>query len=135
MNISYLSHTTGLKAGAINNIIALMDEGASIPFIARYRKDMTGGATDEALRAFDKAYQMHLKVLKRQSEIIKRLSERELLTDALESEIKEAHTLASLEDIYLPYKGKKAHERKRRLMRAWHHLLIRCNQWVILSIG
>ncbi len=108
MNISYLSHTTGLKAGAINNIIALMDEGASIPFIARYRKDMTGGATDEALRAFDKAYQMHLKVLKRQSEIIKRLSERELLTDALESEIKEAHTLAFLEDIYLPYKGKKS---------------------------
>lgn len=99
---------TDLKKESISNILKLLDEGSTIPFIARYRKEMTGGASDETLRDFEMIYLSSKKLLERKEEISRLISERAVLTDALQKSIEEAESLRVLEDIYRPYKEKKS---------------------------
>ena len=102
-----LAQKTTLKPKQIANILSLMAEGATIPFIARYRKEMTGGASDEQLRDFDEVYGSVKKLVDRADEIIKILREKELLDPTLLAQIKAATTLTALEDIYRPFKEKR----------------------------
>jgi protein Tex len=86
---------------------ALLEEGATIPFVARYRKEATGSLDEVALRAIrDRLHQLQ-ELDKRREAIVKSLDERELLTDELRDKILSAETLAVLEDIYLPYRPKR----------------------------
>jgi uncharacterized protein len=105
--LTLLSEKTPLKTKQIQNILALLEEGATIPFIARYRKEMTGGASDEVLRAFDEVYKGVEKMLTRREEIVKLLTQRECLTPALKHALGEARSVTQLEDIYRPFKEKR----------------------------
>ena len=75
--LTLLSAKTTLNKTQIKNILSLMKEGSTVPFIARYRKEMTGGATDEQLRYFDEIYTNVKKMIDRRDEIIKLLKEKE----------------------------------------------------------
>ena len=87
--------------------MSLIEEGATIPFMARYRKEVTGSLDELALAAIrDRAEQL-TQLDKRRESILKSLTERELLSDELEAAIKKAQSLSELEDIYLPYKPKR----------------------------
>ncbi len=105
--INLLSQKSPLQKNQISNILKLLDEGSTIPFIARYRKEMTGGASDEVLRDFYELYVSVKRLLERKEEILKLLDERECLTDTLKKTIEEATTMTALEDIYRPFKEKK----------------------------
>ena len=106
--ITLLTLKTPLKKEHISNILKLLDEGSTIPFIARYRKEMTAGASDEVLRDFEDIYLSSKKLLERKSEIERLIGERAVLTDTLKKSIAEAETLRILEDIYRPFKEKKS---------------------------
>lgn len=103
-----LTQKTALKKEHIKNILQLLNDGATIPFIARYRKEMTGGASDETLREFETIYLSSKKLLERKEEISRLIKERSTLSDALVKSINEAETLRVLEDIYRPFKEKKS---------------------------
>jgi uncharacterized protein len=105
--ITLLSQKTKLSQKSISNILKLLDEGATIPFIARYRKDMTDGANDDVLRDFYEIYLSSKRLLERKEEISNLLIQRELMTTQLKSNIDLAQTMSELEDIYRPYKEKK----------------------------
>ena len=102
-----LASKTTLNEKQIQNILMLLDKGDTIPFIARYRKELTGGADDEQLRLFNDVYLSAMRLLERKEEILHILKEREQLGAKLESEIDAAPTMTALEDIYRPYKEKK----------------------------
>jgi len=105
--ITLLSKKTNLKQEHIKNILKLLDEGSTIPFIARYRKEMTGAADDEVLRNFETIYLSSKKLLDRKVEVSRLIQERATLTEALKIGIEAADTLRVLEDIYRPFKEKK----------------------------
>jgi len=106
--ITLLTQKTKLKAEYITNILKLLDEGSTIPFIARYRKEMTGGANDEVLREFETIYLSSKKLIERKEEISRLIQERATLTESLKKSIEDADTLRILEDIYRPFKEKKS---------------------------
>jgi len=105
--VNLLAKKTALKKEHIENILKLLDDGATIPFIARYRKEMTGGANDEVLRDFETIYLSAKKLLERKEEISRLIAERAILSEAIKKSIDEADSLRVLEDIYRPYKEKK----------------------------
>ncbi len=85
----------------------LLDEGSTVPFIARYRKEKTGELDEVKIQAIRDRLEQFVELDKRRDSIIKSLTERELLTDELDTAIQNADNLKQLEDIYLPYKPKK----------------------------
>ena len=107
MNLKQLSQQTALSEKATNNIINLLQEGATIPFIARYRKDQTQGATDEQMRNFYECYQYQLKLADKKADIKRILQAQNQLNDQLISKINQAQSLVALDDIYLPFKKKR----------------------------
>ncbi|MDF1875138.1 helix-hairpin-helix domain-containing protein [Sulfurimonas sp. SAG-AH-194-I05] len=105
--ITLLTQKTKLKKEHIANILKLLDDGSTIPFIARYRKEMTGGADDEVLRDFETIYLASQKLLQRKEEVSRLITERATLSEAMKKSIEEADNLRTLEDIYRPFKEKK----------------------------
>lgn len=106
--ITLLEEKTSFSKSVIQNILKLLDDGCTIPFIARYRKDLTSNATDEQLRNFEDIYNYSLKLISRKEEIISILKERNFLDEKLLRHINLATTLQTLEDIYTPFKDKKS---------------------------
>jgi uncharacterized protein len=106
--VKLLEQKTGLKFQIISNILKLLEEGATIPFIARYRKELTGGADDETLRTFEDIYNSTKKLLERKEDIKRLIHERATLTPEIQKSIEEAENLRTLEDIYRPFKEKKS---------------------------
>ena len=96
-----------LKPEYAKNIVTLIDEGNTIPFIARYRKEMTGSCDDQVLRELYERLDYLRNLEKRKEEIVGAITEQEKMTDELRAEIAEAQTLARLEDIYRPFKQKR----------------------------
>ncbi len=96
-----------LKPQHTDNIIALIDEGCTIPFIARYRKEMTGSCDDQVLREFYDRLTYLRSLNKRKEEITKIITEQGNMTDELAKSIEDAVTLTEVEDIYRPYKPKR----------------------------
>lgn len=105
--VTLIAQKTWLNTQIVQIIIDLLDSGNTVPFIARYRKEMTGGATDEQLRDFDDIYSYTKNLEGRKADILRLIDEKGLLTDELKKQIMEATTLAKLEDLYRPYKEKK----------------------------
>ena len=102
-----LQKELNLEYWQVKKVIALIDEGNTIPFIARYRKDVTGSLNDEILRKFDERLKYLRNLEEKKSKIIKKISELGKLSDELENKILKAETLVELEDLYRPYKSKK----------------------------
>ena len=106
--LKLLEQKTNLKSEFIVNILKLLDEGATIPFIARYRKEYTGGADDETLRTFEDIYNNMKKLLERKEDVTRLIAQRATLTPFIQKSIDEAESLRVLEDIYRPFKEKKS---------------------------
>ncbi len=92
----------------VEKTIALLDEGNTVPFIARYRKEVTDSLVDEQIRTIEERLSYLRGFVKRQEEILAKIEEQGKLTDELRKEIEKAQKLQELEDIYLPYKQKRA---------------------------
>ena len=108
MNITeILSEQLNIDEKNITNVINLLDEGSTVAFIARYRKEQTGNLTDVDIRNIEKNLSKLRNIEKRQEEIISSLESQDKLTDELKKQILNANSLTLLEDIYAPFKKKR----------------------------
>ena len=102
-----LTEEFGVKKVQIEQAVKLIDEGNTVPFIARYRKDVTGGLNDEQLRAIDERLRYLRGLEERKQEVLRSIEEQGKLTDDLKEEIEKAEILQRVEDLYKPFKQKK----------------------------
>ena len=107
MIVDTLKNELNLKNWQVKKVIKLIDEGNTIPFIARYRKDVTGSLNDETLRKFDERLRYLRNLEEKKGKVIKRIEELGKLDDDLKRKILDVETLVELEDLYRPYKSKK----------------------------
>ena len=105
--INKIAEELQVKYTQVENAVKLIDEGNTIPFIARYRKEATGGLSDEQLRVLGERLSYLRNLEERKLEVIKSIEEQGKLTDEILQNIAIAETLADVEDIYRPYKQKK----------------------------
>lgn len=105
--INIIANELGLKESSVSSAINLIDEGNTIPFIARYRKEATGNLTDTDLRKLEERLIYLRKLEERMNTVLKSIEEQGKLTDELKLEIENVSTLSELEDLYRPYKPKK----------------------------
>lgn len=102
-----LAKELGLKLSQINNVIEMLDEGNTVPFIARYRKERTGGLSDEVLRKLSERLIYLRNLEERKADISRLINEQGKLTEEISQALEKAETLTEVEDIYRPYKPKK----------------------------
>ena len=107
MIVKTLEEELNLADWQVKKVIKLIDDGNTIPFIARYRKDVTGSLDDETLRKFDERLKYLRNLEDKKEKIIKRIDELGKLDDDLKKQIRNAETLVELEDLYRPFKSKK----------------------------
>ena len=105
--INIISSELQVKSSQVENAIKLIDEGNTIPFIARYRKEVTGGLSDEQLRILGERLTYLRNLEQRKQEMIKSIEEQGKLTEEIVKQTEEATSLSEVEDIYRPYKQKK----------------------------
>ena len=105
--IAILARELGQKPEHIRNVVTLMDEGNTVPFIARYRKEMHGAMDDTALRSLETRLNYLRNLQNRREEVLKAISSQGKLTPELQKALELAQTLAELEDLYRPYKQKR----------------------------
>lgn len=106
-HISFVAKKLGLHEWQVENTLRLLDDGATIPFISRYRKEMTGSLDEVKLMHIKDEYERLKDLEKRRESIIKSIEEQEKMTPELREKIDAALTMAELEDIYLPYRPKR----------------------------
>jgi protein Tex len=106
-NIEFIARKLGLQEWQVENTIRLLDNGSTIPFISRYRKEMTGSLDEVKLMHIKDEYERLKELAKRRESIIKSIEEQEKMTPELREKIDSALTMSELEDIYLPYKPKR----------------------------
>ncbi|MBR3707003.1 MAG: RNA-binding transcriptional accessory protein, partial [Firmicutes bacterium] len=106
--IKKLASEFKIKTAQVENTVALIDEGNTIPFIARYRKEVTGGLTDVVLRDLDERLKYLRNLEERKEEVVRLIEEQGKMTDELREEILKAEVLQRVEDLYKPFKQKKA---------------------------
>lgn len=105
--IAFIAERNGAESQVIKNILELLDGGATIPFIARYRKECTGNMDEVGIEAVKMMYSQFMELEKRKKAILDSIREQEKLTPALEHQIRACTELRMLEDLYLPYKPKR----------------------------
>ena len=105
--INTIAEELNIKPKQVEATIKLIDEGNTIPFIARYRKEVTGGLSDEILRDLGERLNYLRNLEQRKEEVVKSIDEQGKLTDEILQAIAICKTLAEVEDIYRPYKQKK----------------------------
>ena len=105
--IKEISTELNIKTGQIEATLNLLAEGATIPFIARYRKEATGALDEEQIRKIDEVYQYQVNLTKRKEDVIRLIDEKGLLTDELRDNINKCTKLVEVEDLYRPFKEKK----------------------------
>ena len=91
----------------VETVLKLLEDGNTIPFIARYRKEATGALDEESIRKIDEVYQYQVNLAKRKEDVIRLIDEKGLLTDELRDSINKCTKLVDVEDLYRPYKEKK----------------------------
>ena len=102
-----ISEELQIKLSQVEATVKLIDEGNTIPFIARYRKEVTGSLNDEVLRNLDERLKYLRNLEERKATVIAAIEQQGKLTQELEKQIKEAATLVLVEDLYRPYKQKR----------------------------
>jgi uncharacterized protein len=101
-----IAEQTGISASQIQNTLELLNEGATIPFISRYRKERTGSLDEVAIAAIKESYDRFNELEKRKATILKTIEEQDALTSELKERIENCYDSTELEDIYLPQKPK-----------------------------
>lgn len=102
-----IANELGVRKSQVDSTIKLIDDGNTIPFIARYRKEATGGLSDEQLRNLGERLTYLRNLEERKQEVLKSIESQGKLTDEIKSDLEKSTTLAEVEDIYRPYKQKK----------------------------
>ena len=102
-----IARDLGVREAQVESTITLIEEGATIPFIARYRKERTGGLDDTQLRKLAERYEYLTELQARRETILTSISDQGKLTPALERALLSAETKVELEDLYRPYKPKR----------------------------
>jgi protein Tex len=105
--INEISINLNIKDSQVENVLNLLKDGNTIPFIARYRKEVTGNLDEEQIRSINEVYEYQVNLLKRKEEVIRLIAEKELLTDDLKIKIMDCKKLVEVEDLYRPFKEKK----------------------------
>lgn len=105
--IKYLVTSLGLKEAQIKEVLQMLAEGATIPFIARYRKEKTGNLNEDQIRAIEEQYKYQENLLNRKEDVIRLIDEKGMLTPELQENIMKCVKLTEVEDLYRPYKEKK----------------------------
>ena len=105
--IKYLVINLNLKEEQINTVLDMLAEGATIPFIARYRKDKTGNLNEDQIRAIEEQYRYQKNLLEKKEDVIRLIDEKGMLTDEIREAIMKCTKLTEVEDVYRPYKEKK----------------------------
>ena len=105
--IKNIASDLNVKDSQVASALKLLSEGATIPFIARYRKEITGALDEEQLRKINEVYAYEVNLLERKESVIKLIDEKGLLTDELKEKILNAEKLVEVEDLYRPFKEKK----------------------------
>ena len=106
-NINILAKNMNIKESQIEAVLKLLEEGATIPFIARYRKEATGSLDEEQIRQIEKEYTYLQNLLKRKEDVIRLITEKDLMTEDLQRQIMACEKLTDVEDLYRPFKEKK----------------------------
>lgn len=105
--IKEVSNELNVKTSQVEATLELLSEGATIPFIARYRKEKTGALNEEQIKKIEESYTYQINLLKRKEDVIRLIDEKGLMNDALKESIMNASKLVEVEDLYRPYKEKK----------------------------
>lgn len=105
--IKEIAQNLNIKEAQVSKTLKLLEEGNTIPFIARYRKEVTGNLDEEQIRKISEVYEYGQNLLKRKEDVIRLIDEKGLLTDELKVKIMQAAKLVEVEDLYRPYKEKK----------------------------
>lgn len=105
--IKEISLNLNIKDEQVRTVLKLLEEGNTIPFIARYRKEATGALDEEVIRSINEVYEYQVNLLKRKEDVIRLIDEKGLLTDELKTSILKCQKLVEVEDLYRPYKEKK----------------------------
>lgn len=105
--LALLTSELGVGRGQVEAAVKLIDEGNTIPFIARYRKEATGSLNDEVLRNLDERLKYLRGLEERKAQVLSSIEEQGKLTDELKKKIEEAQTMVAVEDLYLPYRPKR----------------------------
>ncbi len=102
-----IAKTLGVKQNQVEKTLELLEEGNTIPFIARYRKEATGALDEEQIRSINEVYEYQVNLLKRKEDVIRLIDEKGMLTEELKNDILKAEKLVDVEDLYRPFKEKK----------------------------
>lgn len=105
--IKEISKELNIKETQTKSVLKLLEEGNTIPFIARYRKEATGALDEEQIRSINEVYTYELNLLKRKEDVIRLIDEKGMLTDELKDSIMKCEKLVEIEDLYRPFKEKK----------------------------
>ena len=105
--IKEISEILSINENQVRVTLKLLEEGNTIPFIARYRKDVTGALDEEKIKAIGDVYSYQVNLLKRKEDVIRLIDEKGLLTDELKNDIMKSTKLVEVEDLYRPFKEKK----------------------------
>ena len=105
--IKEICNDLNLKESGVIAVLKLLEEGNTIPFIARYRKEATGALDEEQIRKINEVYEYEVNLLKRKEDVIRLIDEKGLMTDELREKIMNASKLVEVEDLYRPFKEKK----------------------------
>ncbi len=105
--IAEIAIELNIKEMQVENVLKLLEDGNTVPFIARYRKEATGGLDEEQIRSINEVYEYQVNLLKRKEDVIRLIDEKGMLTDELKADIMKCVKLVEVEDLYRPYKEKK----------------------------
>ena len=105
--ILQIAKELNIKEKQVENTLKLLEDGNTVPFIARYRKEATGALDEEQIRAINEVYEYQMSLLKRKEDVIRLIDEKGMLTQELKQDIMKCEKLVEVEDLYRPYKEKK----------------------------
>lgn len=105
--IKDIANNLNIKVFQVENTLKLLEEGSTIPFIARYRKEATSGLDEKKIKEISDVYKYQVNLLKRKEDVIRLIDEKNLLTEELKNKILSCTKLVDIEDLYRPYKEKK----------------------------
>ena len=105
--ISEIATELNVKSNQVESVLKLLEQGNTVPFIARYRKEATGALDEEQIRSINEVYEYQVNLLKRKEDVIRLIEEKKMMTEELKQEIMKCTKLVEVEDLYRPYKEKK----------------------------
>lgn len=105
--IKQIALELNVRVEQVKSTLKMLEDGNTIPFIARYRKEVTGNLDEEQIRSISEVYEYQVNLLKRKEDVIRLIDEKGLLTDKIKTEVMNASKLVEVEDLYRPYKEKK----------------------------